>query len=197
MTRVNFRWSINTEMIAAIKLLIWLGATIGTLAMAQAPGSGRDLYLTAGGYGCGVCHGPVANGNGQAGGAIRGATREAFEKALAEQPTMQLLGNALSLDNIADLSRYVESLGQIPLLELVYTDLGWSITQESVAKGQTVQMVVFNDSFDDLALDLQAFGFAPTTISPMDTLVLEWIAEAGTFFLPDNGLLAVPAEVKK
>jgi cytochrome c553 len=183
-------------MIAAVKLLIWLGTVIGTLAMAQAPGSGRDLYLTAGGYGCGVCHGPVANGNGQAGGAIRGATREAFEKALAEQPTMQLLGNALSLNDLADLSRYVESLGQIPLVELVYTDRGWNITQEPVAKGQTVQIVVFNDSFDDLALDLQAFGFAPTTISPMDTLVLEWIAEAGTFFLPDNELLAVPAEVK-
>lgn len=184
-------------MIAAIKLLIWLGATIATLAMAQAPGSGRDLYLTAGGYGCGVCHGPVANGNGQAGGAIRGATREAFDKALAEQPTMQLLGNALSLDNIADLSRYLVSLGQIPLVELVYTDMGWRITQEPVAKGQTVQMVVFNDSFDDLALDLQAFGFAPATISPMDTLVLEWIAKAGTFILPDNRLLPVPAGINE
>jgi mono/diheme cytochrome c family protein len=197
MTTVNFRWSINTELIAAIKLLIWLGSTVGTLALAQASGPGRDLYLTAGGYGCGVCHGPVANGNGQAGGAIRGANREAFDKALAEQPTMQLLGNALSPDNIADLSRYLESLGQIPLVELVYTDLGWRITQEPVATGQPVQMVVFNDSFDDLALDLQAFGFAPTTISPMETRVLEWIAEAGTFFLPDNALLVVPAEVKK
>jgi hypothetical protein len=111
---------------------------------------------------------------------------------------MQLLGNSLSLDNIADISRYLESLGKIPLVDLVYNDrVGWNITQEPVAKGQTVQMVVFNDSFNDLALDLQAFGFAPTTISPMDTLVLEWIAEAGTFFLPGNRLLAVPAEVKK
>ena len=49
MTTVNFRWSINTEMTAAIKLLIWLSATIGSLAMAQPLGSGRDLYLTAGG----------------------------------------------------------------------------------------------------------------------------------------------------
>ena len=55
-------------------------------------------------------------------------------------------------------------------------------------------MVVFNDSFGDLVLNLQTFGFAPTTITPLDTLVLEWIAEAGTFFLPDNGLLVVPAE---
>ena len=107
---------------------------MGTLAMAEVPSPGRDLYLTVGGYGCGVCHGPVANGSGQAGGAIRGATREAFDKALAEQPTMQLLGNVLSQDNMVDLSRYLESLAKIPLVELVYTDLGWSITQESVTK---------------------------------------------------------------
>ena len=162
--------------------------------MAEPSSPGRNLYLTAGGYGCGVCHGPVANGGGQAGGPIRGANREALDKALAEQPTMQLLINALSQDNIAYLSRYLESLAQIPLVELVYSDLGWSITQEPVAWGQTVQMVVFNDSFGDLALDLQVFGIAPTTIAPLDTLVLEWIAEAGTFFLPDNGLMVVPSE---
>jgi len=162
--------------------------------MAEPPNPGRDLYLTAGGYGCGVCHGPVANGGGQAGGPIRGATREALDKALKEQPTMKLLVDELSQDNIADLSRYLELLAQIPLVELVYNDLGWAITQEPVTRGQTVQMVVSNDSFGDLALDLQAFGFAPATITPLNTLVLEWIAEAGTFFLPDNGLLVVPAE---
>jgi hypothetical protein len=167
---------------------------MSTLAMAEPSSPGRDLYLTAGGYGCGVCHGPVANGGGQAGGPIRGATREALDKALVEQPTMQLLVDTLSQDNIAYLSRYLESLAQIPLVELVYSDLGWTITQEPVAKGQTVQMVVYNDSFGDLVLDMPAFGFAPTTVTPLDTLVLEWIAEAGTFFLPDNGLLVVPAE---
>jgi hypothetical protein len=107
---------------------------------------------------------------------------------------MQLLVDTLSQDNIAYLSRYLESLAQIPLVELVYSDLGWTITQEPVARGQTVQIVVFNDSFGDLALDLQAFGFAPDTITPLDTLVLEWVAEAGTFFLPDNELLVVPVE---
>ena len=75
-----------------------------------------------------------------------------------------------------------------------YTDLGWTIEQAPVAKGQTVQMVVFNNSFGDLELDLQAFGFAPTIITPLDTVVLEWVAEAGTFFLPDNGLLVVSSE---
>ena len=162
--------------------------------MAEVPGPGRDLYLKAGGYGCIVCHGPVANGGGQAGGAIRGSTRQALDKALAEQPTMQLLVNALSQDNIADLSSYLGSLAQIPLVELVYSDSGWTITQAPVVKGQTVQMVVFNNSFADLALDLQAFGFSPTTVTPLDTLVLEWIAEAGSFFLPDNGLLVVPSD---
>jgi len=162
--------------------------------MAEPPGPGRDLYLTAGGYGCSICHGPVANGGGQAGGPIRGKNREALDKALKEQPTMQLLVDALSEDNIADLSRYLELLAQIPLVELVYNDMGWTITQEPVTRGQTVQIVVFNDSFVDLALDLPALGFAPTTVTPLDTLVLEWVAEAGTFFLPDNELLVVATE---
>jgi cytochrome c553 len=181
-------------MTEAIRRLIWLGAFIATLAMAETTDPGRDLYLSAGGYGCGVCHGPVANGGGQAGGFIRGASREAFDKALVEQPTMQLLVNTLSQDNIADLSRYLESLAQIPLLEMVYSDPGWRITQQPVSKGQTLQIVVYNDSFADLVLDLQSFGFASTTITPLDTLVLEWIAEAGIFLLPDNGLLVVPEE---
>lgn len=184
----------NTDVIQVIKRFIWLGATIGTLAIAEVPSPGRELYLTVGGYGCGVCHGPVANGGGQAGGPIRGATRESLDKALAEQPTMQLLVNELSQDDIADLSRYLESLAQIPLVELVYSDSGWTTTQQPITKGQTVQMVVFNDSFGDLEIDLQTFGFAPTTITALDTQVLEWKAEAGTFFLPDNGLLVVPKE---
>jgi len=167
---------------------------MGTLAMAEAPSPGRDLYLKAGGYGCIVCHGPVANGAGQAGGAIRGATRQALDKALAEQPTMQLLVNALSQDNIGDLSSYLESLALVPLVELVYSDSDWAITQEPVARGQTVQIVVFNDSFTDLALDLQVFGIEPTTVTPLDTRILEWVAESGTFILPDNGLLVVPSE---
>jgi cytochrome c553 len=180
--------------IRAIKHFIWLVAVMGTLATAEAASPGRDLYLTVGGYGCAVCHGPVANGGGQAGGPIRGATREALEKAFSQQPTMQKLGIALSEENIADLSAYLESLAQIPLLELVYSDKGWSVTQEPVSKGQTVQIVVFNDSFGDLALDLQAFGIAPTTIAPLDTLVVEWLAKSGAFFLPDQELLVVSAE---
>jgi len=167
---------------------------MNTLAMAEVPDRGRDLYLKAGGYGCIVCHGPVANGGGQAGGAIRGATRQALDKALAEQPTMQLLVNSLSQDNIADISSYLESLALVPLVELVYSDSGWAITQEPIAKGQNVQMVVFNNSFTDLALDLQTFGIEPTTVTPLDTRILEWVAEAGTFFLPDSGLLVVPSE---
>ena len=178
-------------MAKALTCLIWLAATTGALALAEMPDPGRDLYLTAGGYGCAVCHGPVANGSGQAGGPIRGATREAFEKALVEQPAMQLLVSVLSPGNIADLSRYLGSLAQIPLLELVYADSGWRVTQEAVTSGQTVQLVVVNDSFIDLSLSLPDFGFASITIAPLDTQVFEWVAVAGSFLLPDNGLFVV------
>jgi len=174
-----------------IKYLSWLGITISSMAIAEAPSPGRDLYLTAGGYGCGVCHGPVANGGGQAGGRVRGATLEDLNKALAEQPTMQLLVNELSQKDIANLSSYLESLAQLPLIEMVYTDMGWRITQEPIGKGQTVQILVYNDSFVDLPLSLYDFGFAPTTVIPLDTLVLEWPAVAGKYLLPDNELLVV------
>ena len=107
---------------------------------------------------------------------------------------MQLLGDALSQDNITELSRYLESLAQVPLVELVYSDQGWNITQESIAEGQFVQIVVFNNTISDLALNLETFGFAQTSIAPLDTLVLEWIAEAGTFILPDKIPLVVSAK---
>ena len=184
----------NTNIIRATKILLWFAAIMGNWVIAETTSPGRELYLTAGGYGCAVCHGPVANGGGQAGGAIRGATREALEKALAEQPTMQLLVNVLGQDDISEISRYLESLAQVPLIELVYSDQGWAIKQEIVAKGQTVQMVAFNNSFTDLELNLADFGFAPTSIAPLDTLVLEWLAEPGTYFLPDKGMLLVSAE---
>ena len=184
----------NTEVVQIIRHFIWLVAAIATLAIAEESSPGRALYLTAGGYGCAVCHGAVANGGGQAGGPIRGATREALDKALAEQPTMQLLVSALSQDNIADLSAYLESLAQIPLIELVYKNQQWNITQKPVVKGQTVQILVFNDGFENLTLDLQDFGFTPTTISPLDTQVLEWTAEPGIYSLPDNNLLVVSSD---
>jgi len=188
---ISIGWQTSTDLIQVVKPFIWVVTVISALAIAEASDPGRELYLTAGGYGCGVCHGPVANGGGQAGGSIRGASRAAFDKALAEQPTMRLLVNALSQNDIAELSRYLVSLDKIPLVELEYSDLGWRITQQPIAKGQVVQLVVSNHSFADLVLNLQSFGFAATTITPLDTRVLEWKAEAGTFFLPDNELLVV------
>lgn len=184
----------NTKLKRASQFLFWLLAITGNSLMAETTSPGRDLYLKAGGYGCVVCHGPVANGAGQVGGPIRGATREALDKALTEQPTMQLLVNALSREDIGAIAGYLESLAQIPLLELVYTDQGWSSKQELVSKGQTVQIVVFNNSFAQLEFKLPDFGFAPTSIAPLDTLVLEWVAEPGTYFMPDKSMLLVSAE---
>ena len=176
-----------------LRHLIWGAVFVGNLAFSDAPGTGRTLYLSAGGYGCGVCHGPVANGAGQAGGSIRGATLEVLEVALAEQPTMQLLVNVLSAEDIAAIADYLGSLGSIPLVEMSYSDRGWSITQKPASSGQTVQFVVFNASFADLIIDLSAFGFATVTIGALDTKVFEWVAEAGTYALPDNALLVVTA----
>ena len=192
MSTASTRSSIDTEMPNGLKLIVCIALMAGNLAFAEAPGPGRALYVSAGGYGCGVCHGPVANGAGQAGGAIRGATREALVKALKEQPTMQLLVNVLSEQDISNLASYLGSLSARPLVEMVFGDRGWAITHEPVSSGQNVQLVVFNDNFSALEIDLSTFGLAPTTISALDTTVLDWVAEAGTYVLPDNTVLVVP-----
>jgi|GEM_PF-884392 cytochrome c553 len=176
---------------APLTYALWLSCLIGSLAFAEDPTVGRELYKVAGGYGCGVCHGPVANGGGQAGGPIRGATREQFDKALAEQPTMKLLVNALDEQNLSDLSSYLMLLADMPLVELTFDDVSWTITQAPINQDQIVQFVLFNDGFSDLQVDLTGFGLDEVTIAPMDTAIVEWVAVAGSYFLPDDSLLVV------
>ena len=178
-------------MTACLKRAVWLSCLVGSLAFAEDPNAGRALYQIAGGYGCGVCHGPVANGGGQAGGSIRGASREQFDKALAEQPTMIPLVNALDAQDLSDLSSYLMLLADIPLVELTFDGVSWTTTQMPVNQDQVVQFVLFNDGFSDLSVDLAGFGLDAVNVAPMDTTVVEWVAVAGSYFLPDNSLLVV------
>lgn len=178
-------------MTALLKRTILLSCLIGSFAFAEDPTAGRELYKIAGGYGCGVCHGPVANGGGQAGGPIRGATREQFDKALAEQPTMMLLVNALDEQNLSDLSSYLMLLEDMPLVEMTFDGISWTITQAPINQDQLVQFVIFNDGFSELGVDLTEFGLGEMTIAPMDTAIVEWVSVAGSYFLPDDSLLVV------
>lgn len=178
-------------MLARLTRAAWLSCLVGSLAFAEDPSAGRALYEIAGGYGCGVCHGPVANGGGQAGGPIRGASRELFDKALAEQPTMIPLVNALDEQALSDLSSYLMLLADMPLVELTYNGLSWTTTQMPINQDQVVQFVLFNDGFSDLSVDMTGFGLDVITVAPMDTTVVEWVSVAGSYFLPDNSLLVV------
>ncbi len=197
-------------MVKSISQLVLLSLVFGACVMfsaavsAETPtadaNAGRELYKIAGGYGCGVCHGKVGDGGGQAGGRVRGATTELFNTALAIQPTMMLLVNALDAQNRADLVAYLESLALMPLVTMAYDGMAydgmaWTIVQEPASKGQTVQLLVFNDSFEDLTLDLSAFGLASLVVAPMETQVVDWIAETGSYFLPDDSLFVVSEEL--
>lgn len=190
----------------AINKWVWLGLVLGSFVSFFAsadttetpipdPNAGRELYKIAGGYGCGVCHGVVGNGGGQAGGRIRGATTELFDEALGILPTMMLLVNVLDAQDRANLVGYLESLADIPLVEMAYDGMSWTIVQEAAAKGQTVQLLVYNDSFEDLTVELQDFGLAPIVVAPMETQVMEWAAETGSYFLPDNSLFVVSEDL--
>ena len=118
-------------MVKSISQLVLLSLVFGACVMfsaavsAETPtadaNAGRELYKIAGGYGCGVCHGKVGDGGGQAGGRVRGATTELFNNALAIQPTMMLLVNALDAQNRADLVAYLESLALMPLVTMLMT----------------------------------------------------------------------------
>lgn len=166
---------------------------LGSLAIAEIQVKGRQLYLTAGGYGCVVCHGPVANGAGQVGGNIRGASLEKLNTALAGQPTMQLLTTELGDDDIRELAAYLQSLETIPLIELEYNDPVWNIKQSPVTAGQWIQLVIFNNSFSDLVVNFEAFNLKVQPIQPLDTIVLKWQSKAGSYLLPDGSSLLVPA----
>jgi len=78
---------------------------------------------------------------------------------------------------------------------MVYSGLAWTTVQESACKGQTVQLLVYNDSFEDLTIDLSTFGLAPMVVSPIENQVIDWIAETGSYFLPDDRLFVVGEEL--
>ena len=81
------------------------------------------------------------------------------------------------------------------MVEMVYSGLAWTTVQESACKGQTVQLLVYNDSFEDLTIDLSTFGLAPMVVSPIENQVIDWIAETGSYFLPDDRLFVVGEEL--
>lgn len=143
--------------------------------------SPKQLFNTAGGYGCTACHGKYAHGGGFVGGNIRGSTRKQLDVALESQPTMLLLAKVLDDNKRNALVEYLTLLSEMQLLE-------WRIGESTATKvvkvktGHPVQLVLFNGSFDRLSLDLSVIGANNNfQINAYDTQAITWSPKAGRY----------------
>ncbi|MDO7674972.1 MAG: hypothetical protein MUQ43_11145 [Reinekea forsetii] len=150
---------------------------------AAALAAGQELYLSAGGYGCLVCHGQVAHGAGQVGGMIRGATLAQFQTSLEQVPVMALLAPSLSMTDRLNIVEYLNYLGDLPLVSLTYRDGHWQAQTQVLQVGQWAQLVLYNDSFETQSLDLAALGLATLAVPPLATLDRLWRPTSASFAL--------------
>ncbi|WP_406609148.1 c-type cytochrome [Agarivorans sp. JK6] len=148
---------------------------------------GKNLYLTVGGYGCAACHGKYANGAGNVGGNIRGASLEQLNYALENEPTMQLLSDVLAPEQRGLIVQYLDSLGAVQLVE-------WSIGENTDIKAQQLipkqlsQLVVKNDTLVSIAVDLSPLAINQALhIEPLDTQAVQFVAPAFSVSLQVKG----------
>lgn len=169
-----------------IKLIsVFIMALCSSAAIAETTVThGQQVYLSAGGYGCQVCHGQVGHGAGQVGGYIRGASLDELINSLTSQPEMQLLGDVLSANDVQSLSDYLIALGNTPLVTVVYDQDQWIGQHEELTVGQTVQMVIYNSSFESQSIDLTSLGLDVPTIEPLATQVFTWSVKSIPLSLP-------------
>lgn len=135
--------------------------------------SGKALYLNAGGYGCAVCHGPVGDGAGQAGGYIRGATVEQLRQSLADIAPMQPLTALFSDEDLDALGNYLTSLALTPLINLTYTENGWNGNYEPWQPGQSVDVVLYNATFETKAVNLSSIGVSELELAPLERMAVQ------------------------
>ncbi|MFO6422679.1 c-type cytochrome [Motilimonas sp. KMU-193] len=146
----------------------------------------KELYFKAGGYGCAACHGKYANGGNNVGGNIRGADLAKLDRALANEPTMQLLGPTLDEQQRASLVQYLAELDQYQLIE-------WQLKADSntvkvtFEQDKPLQLVIFNSTLQAVDLDLTPIGLdSSLTIAAYDTQSVEWQASEPNYTLTIN-----------
>lgn len=134
---------------------------------------GQEIYLTAGGYGCAICHGPVGDGAGQAGGYIRGATIEQLMQSLKDVAPMQPLSDVLSADDLNAVSNYLSGLANIPLINLTRNETGWIGGFESWQPNQVVDVVLYNATFEPVSVDLTPMHLGKVELAPLQRKALK------------------------
>jgi cytochrome c553 len=134
---------------------------------------GKVLFETAGGYGCVVCHGPVAEGAGQAGGFIRGASLDLLNTSLEISDPMKPLATVLSDNDRANIATYLVSLQGKPLLTLTYSESGWRGQYRAWQTNVPADVVIYNETFDVITVELEELELAPITLNPLERKALE------------------------
>ena len=143
----------------------------------------ETLFRTVGGYGCSACHGLFAQGGGNVGGNIRDHSLSQINDALKNEPTMQLLNNALSDGEKYLLAGYLKALGNLQLIEWTI-DGDVSYTEVNVDNSNTNQLVILNKTFETLDLTLKPIGSGRAlSIEPYETKSYSWTANAGDYRL--------------
>jgi len=142
--------------------------------------AGEELFRTAGGYGCSTCHGMFAQGGGNVGGNIRGTTLEDINTRLNNEPTMQLLADALSTEQRELLAFYLGEMGKLQLVEWIIEDKPTEATITIEAEKPS-QLVIFNKRFEPVSLTLLSVNpQEKVQINPYETKAYEWKPESGT-----------------
>ena len=144
---------------------------------------GERLYREAGGYGCAVCHGQVGDGGGQAGGYIRGASLDQLNESLLTNAPMQPLSSVLSEQDRLNISAYLADLAERPLITARFENGQWVGQAEPVSAGQTVDLVLYNATFEPLVVDFPVLE-QPLTLPALGTDVWTGVIQDPTLDLP-------------
>jgi hypothetical protein len=144
---------------------------------------GARIYRDAGGYGCAVCHGSVAEGAGQAGGNVRGATLSQLNDSLETNAPMQPLSDVLTMSDRENLVAFLGELSQRTLMTAEFDGVQWTASYKQANDSKTTDIILYNRTFELIEISLPALQTASITIEPLATFV--WLGSL------DNPLQAI------
>lgn len=172
-------------MYRVIGYLLLLFVHVSVYAQQQVVQSGAEYYQNAGGYGCSACHGAFAQGGGNVGSNIRGKSLQSINDALENELSMQLLANSVTPSMREDIAAYLQSLGELQLVE-------WVIESEpkqqllTIDADKTSQLVIQNRSFTTLTINLTGISEQSVVLEPYQTKAYQWQSQTGTLVLSDQ-----------
>ena len=146
---------------------------------------GREVFLTAGGVGCGFCHGPYAEGNVGIGPYNRGFGEAAIRAALETVEAMRFLRDELTDAQIRLVARYYEWLGRLQLVKSVAKGGRFLPNRIEIHPGTEIQLVVTNAAASPHTFAGEDMGIGPVTVEGGVDMGVVWKApeSEGSFSL--------------